>query len=531
MAGPSTAPQPVPEPAPKPFVYDLASDLENALSFEERIENPNLDVEELEPLSVPQPPPILFPPEDNTAEPMDVDVEPPPLRYLDEENLDEETPEGEEGSEGEGSEGEGGGNDMQVCDEAPPVAPDHPTRNKLEKHGIYVHPTYNWIICINCSNRYLLTDIHGHMRKNHPSRDKLPERVELESMLLEVNGGLPRDPPSHPIPPIHFLKVVDALRCGAEDCDAIVLHKKRLGEHYRKRHPDVKSRRTYQPIKAHPLSKFRGHLKYVEVLDEENIVNDDCLALVLNAYEKFKKDQASNVFRANENHRSRTPFVVSTNWDKPLVGVDIKLLRLTVLPPNPKTEPSLFRLLQISRDYYQHICELLQARDVSVLTLCRIECPDEANSTPFKAPDTTSTRIQYSDLLVKFISFLLRNKAAGVPRFSIELHDTPSTCLSTLERLLDEKQPDQQVTTALHELVFALLTCPGEAFIQSEQKEPLFQFLIAYHLSDDFGGFVNPTAVPPTLSKIQWCLRATAVREIWLKKADYPTKDMGYVLF
>jgi hypothetical protein len=502
------------------LAFDTAADLHNALSFEELLENPNAKVDELEPL--PLPPPVLFAPEVNASEPMDVDVAPPSVLYLDEEAPEADVPDDSDGEQ-----------DMAICNDAEPVALDHPSRPKLLNHGIYVDPTYNWIVCIDCGDRFILTDIHGHRRTRHPPHEmlhKLPDRVELETMLVEVNGHCPKDPPRHAIPQIQGLNVVDVLRCGIEGCGKIVYDKKALSKHYLGLHPDIPTKqRSYSPAKAHPMSSFRNRRQYVEVLEAKDPANDERLQSVLDRFAELGVGKASSVFQANENHRSRTPFVVATNWDVPLNGVNLKLLRRTVRPPDCRTER---RLQQISRTYYMHIGDILRSQDIATMTLRYIHSADpqgDLKAAPFKRPQLDNTISYDSNLLVNFVCFLVRHKLAPVPNYSIELHDVPSSRLSELDQLLKDERPDVLVMTALHNLVFALLTHPGPAFLRQQWKEPLLQFLIAHHLNDDFGTFVRPSGVPPNFSKIQWCLRATAVKEIQLKKDQFDGNCFKYV--
>jgi hypothetical protein len=55
-------------------------------------------------------------------------------------------------------------------------------------------------------------------------------------------------------------------------------------------------------------------------------------------------------------------------------------------------------------------------------------------------------------------------------------------------------------------------------------------FLITYHLSDDFGNTNHVYQVPPTISEAQWCFRAMAGTEIYMKMGQFNDNSFEYVL-
>ncbi|KAG0698110.1 hypothetical protein DFH29DRAFT_878238 [Suillus ampliporus] len=54
-------------------------------------------------------------------------------------------------------------------------------------------------------------------------------------------------------------------------------------------------------------------------------------------------------------------------------------------------------------------------------------------------------------------------------------------------------------------------------FLKNEMKDLFMLYLITYHLSDDFGNTNHICQVPPTISEAQWCFRAMAGAEIYMK--------------
>jgi hypothetical protein len=145
---------------------------------------------------------------------------------------------------------------------------------------------------------------------------------------------------------------------------------------------------------------------------------------------------------------------------------------------------------------------------------------------PFRRPQETDTVLKYADLMTLFTIFLIRNAQHPVPGFAVDLDEVPQAKLDHLGRLLlATEAPDNVVISSFHELLFALLTHPSPAFCANQWKDPLLQFLIVYHLADDWGTFPPAHLITPNLSNVQWCLRATAAYEIILRKRADPNAD------
>ncbi|KAG2030602.1 hypothetical protein BDR03DRAFT_986972 [Suillus americanus] len=90
------------------------------------------------------------------------------------------------------------------------------------------------------------------------------------------------------------------------------------------------------------------------------------------------------------------------------------------------------------------------------------------------------------------------------------------SCLSTLTlRALLSTSP------SVHKVIFSLLTHVSPEFLKNEMKDLFTLFLITYHLSNDFGNTSRICQVPPTISEAQWCFRAMAGVEIYMKMGQY----------
>jgi hypothetical protein len=285
--------------------------------------------------------------------------------------------------------GEDAGQDMDVDLDLTEV---HPTseqpelvaaaHRKLLALGLDVNPTYHWIICVDCQERIQLQNTYGHCRNKHPARSKLtdtfPSRTEFERMLLTLKANQPLPPPSCPISQVPSLRVVDGVRCITNSCARVFSELRRLREHCRKEHPELTNRRTpYTRVKAHPTSLDRANRRYVEILaahlpPAENLA----LSTILNKFTELKIGDPRTTFQRAKNARIRTPFVAKTNWDHPLVDVELAKVRPTVAPPDPKHEPHLARLKSLVREYYLLVGEGLRELQVSHLTLRYLRTAD-----------------------------------------------------------------------------------------------------------------------------------------------------------
>ena len=253
---------------------------------------------------------------------------------------------------------------------------------ELLAHGLDVNPTYRWIICVDCKQRIQFHNTYRHCRSKHPSRsrvtDTFPLRPELERLLVILRADDPLPPPTTPIPKIPSLCVVDGMRCMVGSCNQVFSEVKRLREHCRLKHPDSTGHRSaYTRVKAHPTSLDLVNRRFIEILAQNDpSANNTALSTILNKFKELTTGRRPTTFQRTTNARIRTPFVAKTNWDHPLVGVELASVRSTVAPPDTKTEAHLVRLKSLIRDYYLMVGEALRELQISHLTLRHIRSAD-----------------------------------------------------------------------------------------------------------------------------------------------------------
>jgi hypothetical protein len=128
-----------------------------------------------------------------------------------------------------------------------------------------------------------------------------------------------------------------------------------------------------------------------------------------------------------------------------------------------------------------------------------------------------------------FIIFLLRHKADPIPGFAVPFHSDHMVQLSLLRDILHSDDL-LKLSRQIHSVVLSTLMNPGHKALLSDHKDLFTLFPLSYHLKDDSGNMTRVSAIPPNISAIQWCLRATIVREISEKATLYDGDTFQYIL-
>jgi len=102
-----------------------------------------------------------------------------------------------------------------------------------------------------------------------------------------------------------------------------------------------------------------------------------------------------------------------------------------------------------------------------------------------------------------------------------------SSVASIVPTSVDGSNPGS-IQEQIHLTIMALLEHLSHDAILSDYKDLLTLFLLAYHLRDDSGNITRVSAIPPHISSIQWCLRASAVREILNRAPIYDGNTYRY---
>ncbi|KAI9452391.1 hypothetical protein HD554DRAFT_827680, partial [Boletus coccyginus] len=228
----------------------------------------------------------------------------------------------------------------------------------------------------------------------------------------------------------------------------------------------------------------------------------------------------TDVFQPSSNQRAKGTIFAQVGWDELLVGVNICDLRKTVAPPNT-TDAVYHRLAQAVERYYTSISPLISS--LPILTARAILSTGELGSQPFKTVQEKDTLKKYARFMALFLVFLLRHVTNPIPAFPVPFHPAHIEQLSYLRTLIDNTEPSG-VEDQVHSTVIALLTHLSDEAILSDRRDLLTLFLIVYHLRDDAGNTTRVSTVPPNISAVQWCVRATAVGEV-LKKAHLHSGD------
>lgn len=105
--------------------------------------------------------------------------------------------------------------------------------------------------------------------------------------------------------------------------------------------------------------------------------------------------------------------------------------------------------------------------------------------------------------------------------FPIPLHPEVKDHLLTLYKELEhDNLPTLTLKNMIHCGVWLLLSRPSTEFLQDDKMCPFTRFVIAAHLMDH-GQFARAHAITPLLARVQWCLRASTIQELFLILDDF----------
>ena len=390
----------------------------------------------------------------------------------------------------------------------------------LSSLGIRVDPIFNLTICLFCKLPINYLAAHPHYISNHKPpmhpRSCIPSKDEIDGILLQLKADCQKPVAPGPIHPIPGLEIFDALKCQIPGCTSpfVFSDKRRFNEHCVIFHKNVD--RLSSKVKAHKLSNMRTAQQMVEIIpistpNQESLVDDLERQLA-----SFPLYSLPDVFLPSSNERSKGALFAQLGWDQLLVGVRIGDLRATVTTP-PDSDPC-SRLVSMVQSYYASISPLIPT--LPVLTARAILSTGELGSQPFKTVQEKDTLKRYSSLMALFLIFLLRHMTNPVLGFSVPFNEAHLLNLSSLRAMLEDKDADGH-EEQIHRTIIALLEHLSRDALLSDRKDLLTLFLVAYHLKDDAGNTTRVSVIPPRISAIQWCLRASAVRELLSKAPLY----------
>ena len=400
----------------------------------------------------------------------------------------------------------------------PSPVPDPSVSQRLLSWGLQVDPRFRLTICIWCQSPVPYRYAHGHLLSSHklPSHAQrsTPTAAELEEMLVSLGADQALSVFPGPISPIPGVAIVDALKCTIAGCQSLVVFsdQRRFREHCQRDHPNL--HRSKSSVKAHALGKFCGLRQMVELTDAPPSSFVPLFNKVQEYIEAKQLHKLSDVFQPTVNARLKGTIFAQVGWDQLLVGVNIRDLRDTVVTPTA-ADVAYHRLTQAVERYYASLPPLISS--LPILTARAVLSTGELGSQPFKPVQESATLKKYSRLVALFLVFLLRHRANPIPEFSVPFHPLHIEQLYSLRVLLDAEEPSG-LQEKIHSTLISLLTHLSHEATLTDRKDLLTLFLVAYHLRDNAGNMTKASALPPNISAVQWCLRATAVGEL-LQKA------------
>ncbi|KAG7093165.1 hypothetical protein E1B28_009447 [Marasmius oreades] len=399
--------------------------------------------------------------------------------------------------------------------------------NFLRRFNILVDTEYRQTICVECSRIVHHPHMHGHQKHEHfkykPGQcntAKLPPKQQIDAALSSLGADTPLPIPKTGIPAIPGVEVESGIQCIETGCLACFVGKNKrdlLYRHYARIHPLVRPPPTFekfpnllcQSSSTQKRQRFYFHVTSTDQLTSQAFMDVMTKAKAVDLF------NPSDIFHASESAQERNTAFTHTRWDLLLEGVKVADLRgLAQLALRPGEE-YLESLKGFVRQYYEAI-----VKDISKLTNLtrryimsyKFGVPKDQ---PFKRPQERGTIDKDSDYMSRFLFFLIRSLDTSIENFPISLHPDTAHLLRHLRDLL--QQPTSipaDVLFVIHECLWSILSVVSDAFLFDDSQCPFTRFLLASNLHDDYGTFENVTIIPPRITMLQWCFRATGVRQV-----------------
>ncbi|KAF8056315.1 hypothetical protein FPV67DRAFT_1678289 [Lyophyllum atratum] len=397
-------------------------------------------------------------------------------------------------------------------------------RQQLAQLNLYVDPLYNRIICLVCSSLVQFASIHAHAlthargtQRLVASHCRLPDKDALEQLLKQLQADHPVKLPSYPIPPFPGIAVVDGIKCCYPSCSKgqpIFSDKRRFNEHCASIHPHCKIEdRLSSVVPSQALSLSRRQRVFVEVTHAPQAKMDAFLDIMAHS-KSIGLGELPATYTPTINTHARNIIFMRTEWDSLLTGVDLRQLRISALSAK-EDDPALFRMIKLTRRYYDEV--MMRLPEISVLTRRLIRSPEThtIDPKPFGKPQEGTTIIHYADYVSNFLAFLVRHVLHSMTTFQVPLHPNVTENLVVLHQLLaDESSPDADIHKAIHRSVWSIVSLPSQELMLRERDDPFTRFLLANHLKDDYGTIKSLREFPHNINRFQWGIRASACCEI-----------------
>ncbi|KAJ3871509.1 hypothetical protein F5051DRAFT_446117 [Lentinula edodes] len=447
-------------------------------------------------------------------------------------DVSEGGPDSDEGSEFQDEDPEAADEDNELDEmdvaATPTPIPAAQAHAVLAKVNVVVEPVYRLTVCTECNKPVPFNHMRQHQWKTHyrglnlPSELRLPSKTILLSLLVGLGADRPGEIPYGAIPRIQGIETVHGYRCLNEGCCGAVFGKSRsLSRHHAEAHPDipVAERRSIR-VPCQPLSVFRQHLRYVEIILEPQIKSLALLSIEESA-SSCNLLEHSDIFTVTTNEREKNAVFAQTRWDQLLEGVSIAKLRLSISTPNNEVFSSFQRLRSVAREYYEEVSSRLPKLPVLVRRYIASSNPNDLKHKPFRRPQELRTIIQDADRTAQFLAFLMTTTETPIELFPVPIHPLLKTQIRELaDELKDENSNVSKLKDSFHQTVWAVLSRPSDEFIRNELMCPFTRFLIAVNLKDS-GAFVRASVIPPIIAQPQWCFRATAAEQILRIQEDF----------
>ncbi|KZT05673.1 uncharacterized protein LAESUDRAFT_759917 [Laetiporus sulphureus 93-53] len=407
-------------------------------------------------------------------------------------------------------------------------------RSMLLTWSIRVDGKYHIVICLECNNVINHEHVWGHRNSMHPLANghgrklRFPDKEELQNALRTLGADKPRKILPGPVLPIKGVSVLSGWRCDMPGCTTpapVFASIKRHTEHCSRHHSGAHPRRRVEAL-LHRLGNIKQHLQYVEVVPTPGLNRQSLMQAMMDRNETKKLNEQPETYSV-PSMCQMDPVLRASKLYNCIENVNIEIFRKTADEVDLNSEQEFIRLQSYMRRYYHRAASQL----ISLSTLTRryiaTKSPlDDPQPAPFERPQENDTIGTYSDFVARFIIFLMRHHFHPLVDVQLAFHPHHIDAIEHLHDTLCRKDStDDECTEGIHQMIMSLLKFVSDGFLEDEWKELFTMFLVAFHLRDNQGNMCRAGRIPPNLSKMQWCMRASGAVETARLKMKYERND------
>ncbi|KAG6874994.1 hypothetical protein C0993_011275 [Termitomyces sp. T159_Od127] len=265
------------------------------------------------------------------------------------------------------------------------LTPENIVKNTIQQlagYQLVVDSNFNRIICLVCQSLIPFERVHrhahGHIVSDQQRLSKarqIPSQEDLEQLLILLNAHQPVTLGTMPIPPFEGIDITMGIKCEIPSCpNSYLIHsnKKVFYQHCTHFHPNYLGKdRLFSKVHCQALSQTRQERQIREISYLPTTADIDGLTGILEYTASIGLGVLSTTYIPPTNTHARSLLLDHMEWHQILKDVDIAQLRPTAYPALEKSEPHLYHLQKLVKQYYVNVSKQLGQLDILTRRLIR----------------------------------------------------------------------------------------------------------------------------------------------------------------